>query len=327
MRGVPRALVGGSLHACYALGILLSRSIRTERPYDAEVHTLLCHEHLLLYLFAAKSLLRYSGRLRAVVHDDGSLSTVDRWILRFHLPNCRIISKEAADREMEARLERYPQVRRVRAENVRLCQLVDYCALSSTDRVIGMDSDVLFLREPKALLDWVSGQRGDSVLYSPERAPKGSHWVPEVMGDVGCLNDLCCGLVCQDRRTFFDLPLLERLIEMTPDRILEGKRWVVQMYYSLLGAACSGQKGSLGGAYESGRVGKLPECEGRVFYHYFASLRRTTARENLVAERKMFYDAWPNVATRVGIGVYDAVVSLRTAFRRQITLSRAPRDG
>lgn len=253
-----------------------------------EVHTLLGHRDLPLYLLAIGSLHRFLPDLSVAVHDDGTLTRRDRRLLGLHVRGARVIAKRAADAEVQRRLRRCPRLLRARRENVRLCQLIDYSLLASTERIVGMDSDVVFLAKPDAVRAWAREPRpAASILYSPERDPKGPHWIPALLPATPYVADLCCGFVCVDAGRFFVPADLEAILMRLPDAVLDRRRFVTQMLYSLMAARPGQRAASLGELYESGRLRWLPRRPERVLCHYFASHGRRGAAQSLFEEREL----------------------------------------
>jgi hypothetical protein len=277
------------LRSSYALGALLGQPVRFDGEAELEVHTLVGHDSTVLYLLAIKSLHRHVPSARVLIHDDGTLTRADRLLLGFHVRGARLIAKRLADALVARRLLRYPALLRARADNVRLCQIVDYHVLADAEHVVGMDSDIAFLARPETVLAWAqAGPRAPSILYSPERDPRGPHWIPALMPAVPYVADLCCGFVCVRRRQFFAPAALERLVATVPDQILAGRRFVTQMLYSLMAARPGQSAVSLGPLYESGRLRWLPDSPERVLCHYFASHQRCGAAQSLLEERELF---------------------------------------
>ncbi|WP_449488207.1 hypothetical protein [Streptomyces purpurascens] len=72
----------------------------------------------------------------------------------------------------------------VRRRNVRILQLVDYFVLAETEKIIGMDSDILFVDTPDELMRWNADSTDRTAfLYSYEqfdhgRGPMGVNWIP-----------------------------------------------------------------------------------------------------------------------------------------------------
>ncbi len=134
-----------------------------------ELHTLTAHHHLFMYVTAVKSFLRFFDDIAVVVHDDGSLTSSDASMLREHLRGVRIIERKWADAEMNRLLAAYTLSRNYRRRIVNAMELFDNILLSGTERVITMNSDVLFLREPSDLIGWISGGSRQALSVHEER--------------------------------------------------------------------------------------------------------------------------------------------------------------
>jgi hypothetical protein len=259
---------------------------------DLEVHTLVSHGHLLLYLFALASLAKHWTGATPVVHDDGTLTERDEARILRAAPNARIVRTETAERVAAEALANHPIIRSVRATNVRLRQLVDYYLHCRTDRVLAMDSDVVFLNRPDTVVKWAAAPDSAAApfRYSPERGwqAKGPHWLPDALPGRPFIPDLCCGFACVRPSRFVHLDELEAMMSETPREILYHGRFVTQMYYSLLGGRLGDEAEDLGERYRSGRLQWLPRIPDRVLCHYFASHGRADARANLAEDPGLF---------------------------------------
>jgi hypothetical protein len=139
-----------------------------------------------------------------------------------------------------------------------------------------VDSDVIFLRRPDEIIDWVRQPTGTgaTVAYSPENGwqPKGIHWLPDAVPDRPFVTNMCCGFVAVDSPVFLDLDYLEDLVARTDPQVRPQQRFVTQMYYALMtGRLPAGGVEDLGERYRSGRLEWLPDIDDRVVCHYFGS--------------------------------------------------------
>lgn len=268
--------------------LMTSPSARFSAVGDIEVHTLVSHDHLPLYLFAVKSLAHFWNAVAPVVHDDGTLSGDDLGLLRDHVPEVRVITRADADAQVADLLGGYPLLAAIRANNVRILQLLDYFLLSDARTVVGMDSDVVFLREPSEIIRWCADQEDEAdFLYSPEEGwePMGVNWIADELPGTDHITYMCCGFTCTRPESFLDLDFLTATLEKLPDRIRFAPRYVTQMCYSLLGGRLpAGGARSLGEPYRSGRLEWLPDIPDRAICHYMASHERETCRDNLVED-------------------------------------------
>jgi hypothetical protein len=195
--------------------VLATPPLRCNPDAPVEVHTLTAHHHLTMYLTAIKSLLRYHDDVAVVVHDDGSLDGPDQAHLQRHVPGIRIIARRDADARMQPMLAALPHARDLRGRVVNALELFDNILLARTDRLVNMNSDVLFLREPRELCEWLAGNDPSIAGVYEERPARqqeflqahGCPFPPHVTTALSCLH--------QD---LHDLPFVEEVLaRSTPD--------------------------------------------------------------------------------------------------------------
>lgn len=242
---------------------------------ELETHTLVSEQHVGRCAVMLRSLAEYC-KVQPVLHDDGSLSESSVKRLREEWPNASVIRRPEANRKVAERLAGHLNVLWWRNHNIRATQLVDYFLLAERPRVLALDTDVIFLREPRAILDWASieGDQGPWFGYSPEREPdpSGIDWLPGAVPGAPFIPAMCCGFAAVRPENFLDLDFLEEILVRTDPEVRVKQRFVTQMYYSIMGGRLPSHRVvSLGEQYRSGRLEKLPDCEDRVICHYFGS--------------------------------------------------------
>jgi hypothetical protein len=136
-----------------------------------EIHTMLGGRDLPLYLVAIKSLLRFHGAVAVVIHSDGTLDPAHSATLHRHVPGCRIIPTAEADERARHVLGEDSFLSRLRGFDPCYRRLVDTELLGTTQRRIVMDSDILVLRRPREVIDWIG--RGDRpfLIGQPPASP------------------------------------------------------------------------------------------------------------------------------------------------------------
>ena len=155
-----------------SIGILETSPINCNPNSDVEIHTLVSHHHLFMYLCAIKSLLRFYNGVSAVVHDcKGDLTKEDIKILNSHIPGINVTEKSYADKEMAVCLKDFPQCQKYRKEVLNSKQLLDHIILAKKNKMITMDSDVLFLQKPEEFISWIKGSKKE-IVYVYEEGPK-----------------------------------------------------------------------------------------------------------------------------------------------------------
>lgn len=146
-------------------GILDTPPIRTDPECHAVMYTMLDQANYRAYLLAAKSFLRFCPPIAVVVQNDGTLSDTAIGHLRDHLPGVLILGRaetikfvgETVNRETLAQLGFEP--------NCDLFVKLRYLNIIhkfTEKKIIVFDSDLLFLREPTFVLEWLDSKRVDA---------------------------------------------------------------------------------------------------------------------------------------------------------------------
>lgn len=133
--------------------ILETRSIEDTCDRTCEIHVFTCAKDWLNLLWTLKTFYYYSNRQYALcIHDDGSLSPPDRATLQAHFPNARIIDRPSADAKVLPELQSYPRCLAFRQTNPLAPKVFDFASYLESDRMLLLDSDILFFAEPTELL-------------------------------------------------------------------------------------------------------------------------------------------------------------------------------
>ncbi len=133
--------------------ILATRPWVTDDASVAEIHVLTSANDYLNLVWALKSFYHFSDRRYALcIHDDGTLTNEIRRTLTQHFPAARILNRRQAEFEVLATLQNYPLCRKFREANHLSPKVFDFRHYLQADRMLLLDSDVLFFAEPKELL-------------------------------------------------------------------------------------------------------------------------------------------------------------------------------
>ena len=128
-------------------------------PYSSvEIHSLCCKRDLYMLILCLKSFLRYYTDVRVVIHDDGTLSKKGRKQLRDHIRGVEISSIRSDPNEFDELADRDFNIYKAKG-------IANY---SKGDKIIMIDSDMLFINEPSEILDWIRSYQ-KIQLYGPDR--------------------------------------------------------------------------------------------------------------------------------------------------------------
>ena len=133
--------------------ILQTPPIAQTADLSCELHVLTSTADWLNLLWGLKSFYHYSRRRYGLcIHDDGTLTASDRATLQHHFPQARLIDRPTADAQMSVLLAPYPRCLNFRNTNHLSPKVFDFMAQLRGDRLLLLDSDVLFFQAPTALL-------------------------------------------------------------------------------------------------------------------------------------------------------------------------------
>jgi hypothetical protein len=126
--------------------------VRTDNPW-CEVHVMTSKVDWLLMMWALKTFYAQSRRhFLLCIHDDGTVPPEAADELREHFPKARFIDGRTADNDVGLTLKNYPLCNEFRETNHLAPKVFDFAHFAQSDRIMIMDSDVLFFSEPTELL-------------------------------------------------------------------------------------------------------------------------------------------------------------------------------
>jgi hypothetical protein len=143
------------------------------------------------------------------VHDDGSLTKKDKRTIKKHIKNSDIIDRDYADVEIDRILDHYPNCRRYRDGLANAIQLFDYMLLGESNKIVSLDSDILFFKKPDTLIDWLRDGKEIIHFWEPEPFRTREFLAKTNLDD--CFVGVNIGLMCFFKETM-NLDLLEQIL-------------------------------------------------------------------------------------------------------------------
>lgn len=138
---------------------------------DLEIRILICERDVQMAINMVKSLRKYDKFKNTPIyfHDDGSLNEESKNVI-LEISESYIVDKTYADSIILELLDKYPNCKRYRFDDVRIfnntkMKLFDFYFLSKSKNILFIDSDILFLNEPKNIIDLVDKS---SPFYFPD---------------------------------------------------------------------------------------------------------------------------------------------------------------
>ena len=134
--------------------ILDTRPTKGTTDTNCEIHVLTSAKDWLNLMWALKSFYWAAKRDYALcIHDDGTLNSDHINLFKKHFPQARVIERKAADAKVLDGLKHHPRCLEFRKTNKLSLKVFDFAAYLESDRMLLLDSDILFFEPPTVLLD------------------------------------------------------------------------------------------------------------------------------------------------------------------------------
>ncbi len=236
--------------------IALTPAVHLPKPTTSiGICTLLCHDHVFLFLSNIKSLYFFGGILLPVaIIDDGTLTIEDIRLLRKHLINCRIISRQTADNSIPSLLAKFPYALKYWKETKHTLfthhrKLFEPILLAYFNKCVLLDSDILFFQKPREISDWIKSSNKETLYMSyPTSYIDMHHTINSyTIQAIGRLFDLPfnpyfnSGIVCTYRNRY-NLPTIEQTLKMIYQLSLEDQWFGEQLALSAVFSNTNGPR-------------------------------------------------------------------------------------
>ncbi|MCU1260524.1 MAG: hypothetical protein JWO80_3409 [Bryobacterales bacterium] len=133
--------------------ILKTRPVCPAPNAACEIHVLTSSGDWLNLVWTLKSFYHFSSRTYGLcIHDDGTLPSEAKRALREHFPAARFIARDEADSAVQAKLTDFPRCLHLRRTNTLSLKLFDFRHYLQAERMLLIDSDILFFSEPAELV-------------------------------------------------------------------------------------------------------------------------------------------------------------------------------
>jgi len=132
------------------------------------LHILCQEEDVGMIEWSVRSFLEHTGLCpRIIIHDDGTMTKKSALLLEKRFSNLRVLFKKDALRALSENPGFKGIIKKFSEGGHKvLIQLIDIFLLSDTEKVILMDGDVLFFKQPQELIDFVNGRYPYDAMVS-----------------------------------------------------------------------------------------------------------------------------------------------------------------
>jgi hypothetical protein len=175
-----------------------------------EIHSLICNRDVIMAINNFKSLQKFDEFKDTPIylHDDGSLTDVDKSLLS-NIENVIFIDRKWADSEIEQYIKNHPHCMSYRLGDSKInlwhkIKTFDYYYFSKTKRVLGLDTDLLFMRKPQDVIDLIES---NTPFYFPD--VQSSYSFNEPKEEVSVFKNVNTGLIYIPSEEYYNIDDLE----------------------------------------------------------------------------------------------------------------------
>jgi hypothetical protein len=155
------------------------KPIACTKNAKTELHMLTCERDMLMAITACKSFLRFYPGVSIVFHGDESLTNEMCDFITTAIPCSKLISYSSAERMLKSNKKVFKLRGKVRdrfqlpsgydrQRKAWALKVFDFHMLSESNRIIVMDSDVLFTQRPDEIIDWVESEKRTAFYSIPQ---------------------------------------------------------------------------------------------------------------------------------------------------------------
>ena len=224
----------GEIFGSQSDSIWINKTIIEEAFKDLEIHTLICKKDLLLAINNLKSFQKYDTfkNIPIYFHDDGSLDENDFAILNEY-KNVNIIKRSYADEEIKKYIENHPYCFQYRLGDSHInlwhkIKLFDYYYFSKSKKIIGMDTDLLFLRYPKNVIEYVVA---NTPFYFPDI--QSAYCFNEPKDEISRFENVNTGLIFIPSEEYYNIDSIENaLSNLVKNNINYFPSWIEQSAFA-----------------------------------------------------------------------------------------------
>lgn len=206
-------------------------------PHQSEnsvsIHVLTSTRDWMMAIWMLRSFfIHYPVRLPVFLHDDGTLTQLDRRKICEALPGVVIIDRHEMRVQAERKLAGWPKCLELRHKNWMTLKLFDPWLCCNSDAVLLFDSDLLFFGYPADVHDWVCGPKLVN-RWNRDVATYYTLSTTEIMEATGIAmtDQINCGLGLVTRESI-DFGFVEELLRISA---INSVPWLVeQTIYAIL---------------------------------------------------------------------------------------------
>lgn len=206
----------------------------SENFKNLEIHSLICNRDVVMAINNFKSLQKFDEfkDLPIYLHDDGSLSDLDISLLS-DIKNVKFIDRKWADEQIEKFIKDHPNCMSYRLGSSKInlwhkIKTFDYFFFSESKSILGMDTDLLFMRKPEDVINLINS---GTPFYFPD--VQSSYSFNEPKSEVPVYKNVNTGLIYIPSEEYYNLDDLEfALSNLVRNNINYFPSWIEQSAFA-----------------------------------------------------------------------------------------------
>jgi len=248
--------------------ILKAKAIETEISGDVTVCVLTSRKDWFACLWSLVSFYEFSGlRLPLLIYSDGTLEENHARQLAKVFPNARFIHSSVGESLVAKELSCYPNCRRFRKLQPYARKIIDLPILGNSPYILILDSDVLFLRRPEELIQYLGSNLCSRFVFERDFQEAYFATIDEIRErfSVDVASRVNVGIIAADVSNF-DYAKIERWLAQ--DEVAQHP-WAEQTLWAMY--AGRERTTILGAAYDVTMAARV--APGTVAKHYIGPIR------------------------------------------------------
>lgn len=201
---------------------------------NLEIHSLICNRDVVMAINNFKSLQKFDEfkNVPIFLHDDGSLTDLDISLLS-DIKNVNFIDRKWADIEIEKYIKNHSNCLSYRLGSSKInlwhkIKTFDYFFFSESKNILGMDTDLLFMRKPEEVIKLINS---GTPFYFPD--VQSSYSFNEPKSEVTVLKNVNTGLIYIPSEDYYNLDDLDfALSNLVRDNVNYFPSWIEQSAYA-----------------------------------------------------------------------------------------------
>jgi hypothetical protein len=252
---------------------------------DFEIHVLSGQARLTMALWMIASWMAATRRQwKFVIHDDGTLSSADVDKLAHVLPLCKVILSKDSNPAINEMLSGYPLCLRCRNLHPLGRKLFDIPLFAIQDKLLSIDTDIIFFSTPRLILQWISELGGEKSIFLEDAKDASLVSVKDARRyfNTQLTPNVNTGIIGIHKK-ILSLDFLEDCLARTG--ILDKDRWYIEQTLFALASSKFSKVELLPAEYVMALDSQCPT--GAVARHYVGAVRHLFYSEGLAQARQM----------------------------------------